>query len=309
MPDSESTLPNRSSESIPGVCEVFRLGGPRPASLLIEVPHGATELVHYDAVAVKLESPLPPNLEQFFHVNTDFGAPELAVAVARRVATAKQKARTGGVVVVRALVPRTFVDLNREIGETVTAGMTPGLPPYITAPTDRDLLLSLYQQYHGAVSKLYREVLGKESGLAVALHTFAPRSVEVAVDADIVGALRAAYRPAVFPGWTLRPGVDFITADDTGTDLSPRGLVASLRAAYSDLGVSSGENATYHLHPATMGYRYAAAWPGRTLCVEFRRDLLGSPWRPFVASAAGPRKVARLAAPLAAALSRTLTAG
>ena len=61
-----------------------------------------------------------------------------------------------------------------------------------------------------------------------------------------------------------------------------------------------------------MGYRYSAAYPGQVLCVEFRRDLLGAPWRPFAPSRVGPRKVARLARPLAdglaAALSRTAAA-
>jgi predicted N-formylglutamate amidohydrolase len=214
------------------------------------------------------------------------------------------------VVVVRALVPRTFVDLNRDLGEQAVPGMTPGLPPYVTATADRELLFSLYQQYHGAVSKLYEEVCGAagERGIALALHTFAPRSVEVEVNADIVAALRAAYRPGIYPSWALRPGVDFITRDATENDLSPPGLVASLREAYGALGIDTGENATYHLHPATMGYRYAAAYPGRVLCMEVRRDLLGAPWRPFSPSAAGPRKVARLARPLAAALSRALAA-
>jgi hypothetical protein len=40
-----------------------------------------------------------------------------------------------------------------------------------------------------------------------------------------------------------------------------------------------------------------------------RRDLLGAPWRPFVESLIGPRKVSRLARPLAAALAAYLSAG
>ena len=295
----------RTTESIERVLEVYRFGGDGPAGILIEVPHGATERMHYDAVAARLASPLPAGLEQFFHVNTDFGAPELALRVASTVTTAPRKARTRGVVVVRALVPRTFVDFNREIGQAANAGMTPGLPPYITSGADRDLLFSLYQQYHGAVSKLYREVCDA-GGVGVALHTYAPRSVEVAVDADIVSALHAAYRPEAYRAWALRPAIDFITRDADENDLSPTGLVAALRDAYAGLGLETGENTTYHLHPATMGYRYAARYPGQVLCVEYRRDLLGAPWRPFSPAAVGPRKVDRFAKPLAAALSRTL---
>ena len=125
--------------TLAGVCEVHRYGRDAPApSLLIELPHGATERAHYDAVAARLASPLPARLEQFFHVNTDFGVPELAARVAELLTTGTRKDRTMGIVVVRALVPRTFIDLNREIAEGAAAGtqpgMTPGLPPYITAP-------------------------------------------------------------------------------------------------------------------------------------------------------------------------------
>ena len=293
---------------IAGVCEIHRFAATAGApGLLIELPHGATQRAHYEAVAAQLASPLPARLEQFFHVNTDFGAPELAFEVAARVAGAKRKARTRGVVVVRALVPRTFIDFNREIGKEPKAGMTPGLPPFMTAAADQQLLLSLYQQYHAATEALYRETCNG-GGLAVALHSFAPRSVEVAVDADIVTALREAYRPEAYAGWVQRPAVDFITQDAEGRDLAPPGLVSELRAAYGELSLETGENATYHLHPATMGYRYALAHPGHVLCIEFRRDLLGAPWRPFTPSPVGPRKVARLARPLADAIAARLAA-
>lgn len=298
-----------------GVCEIHRFGDPAAApSLLIELPHGATERAQYDAVAAQLRSPLPARLEQFFHVNTDFGVPELAYELATRLTGGARKASVKGVVVVRALVPRTFIDLNREIAvgrpAEIRPGMTPGLPPYLSDPADQLLLLSLYRQYHAAVETLYRETCAAEGGrgIAVALHSYAPRSVEVAVDADIVSALRSAYRPAAYGSWALRPEVDFITQDDSGHDLAPSDLVARLRAAYGAMGLTTGENATYHLHPATMGYRYSAAYPGQILCVEFRRDLLGAPWRPFSPSSAGPRKIARLARPLAAALSVRLAA-
>lgn len=301
--------------TLAGVCEVHRYGRDAAASsLLIELPHGATERAHYDAVAARLESPLPARLEQFFHVNTDFGVPELAREVAARLTGSARKASVKGVVVVRALVPRTFIDFNRVIGEGAEAGMTPGLQPYITADADQDLLLSLYRQYHATVAGLYREICGGGSsgGIALTLHSYSPRSVEVAVDAEIVTALRAAYRPAAYRSWALRPAVDFITRDGEGRDLSPPGLAAELRAAYAGFGLEAGENTAYHLHAASMGFRYSTAHPGRVLCAEFRRDLLGAPWRPFAPSRVGPRKVARLARPLAeglaSALSRTTTA-
>jgi hypothetical protein len=287
-----------------GVAEVHRIGD-GPPGLLIEVPHGATLRSHYDAVASRLSSPLPARLEKFFFVNTDFGAPEIALRAAELAATATRKARTRGVVVVRALVPRTFVDLNREVGDEAASGMTPGLPPYIVDARDREWLSSLHRRYVADVSSLYESVLGS-GGLAVALHTYAPRSVDVAVDAEIVPALEAAYRPRAWSSWPERPPVDLITRDAAGTDLSPRAVVEEMKRRFAGLGVDVAENATYHLHPATMGYRFAARWPGRVLCVEFRRDLLGVPWRPFRESMAGPRKVVRFAGPLAEALAEAL---
>jgi hypothetical protein len=289
---------------IEGVAEVHRFGDGSPR-LLLEVPHGATERSHYDAIASQLESPLPKRLEQFFFVNTDFAAPEIAFRVASLLSEPRRKARTRGVVVVRALVPRTFVDFNRRIGGEVQVGMTPGLPPYITASADRELLSSLHRRYSDAVAALYAEVCDA-GGIGVALHTYSPRAVEVGVDADIVTSLRAAYRPEVYPRWTMRPPVDCITRDDSGRDLSPPGLVRELQASYAALGLECGENRAYHLHPATSGHELAQRYPGRVLCVEYRRDLAGAPWRPFSPGVVGARKVARLAAPLAAALAERL---
>ena len=290
--------------TIEDVAEIHRFGD-GPARLLLEVPHGATERLHYDSIASRLASPLPARLEEFFFVNTDFAAPEIAFRVASLLSASRRKARTRSVVVVRALVPRTFVDFNRRIDGEVKAGMTPGLPPYITADSDRSWLSSLHQRYGEAVSALYAEVCSA-GGLAAAVHSYSPRSVEIGVDADIVTSLRAAYRPAAYAKWAVRPPVDFITHDPDGRDLAPPGLVAALSAAYAELGLESGENATYHLHTATAGYAYAAKYPGQVLCVEYRRDIAGAPWRPFTPGVVGARKVARLARPLAAALAERI---
>ena len=59
------------------------------ADLLVEVPHGATTTADYMALAGQLASPLPPSLIDFFYVNTDAGAPELALATARRFVAAE----------------------------------------------------------------------------------------------------------------------------------------------------------------------------------------------------------------------------
>ena len=44
--------------------------------------------------------------------------------------------------------------------------------------------------------------------------------------------------------------------------------------------------------------------PGRTLCLEVRRDLLADPFEPFAEMHIGPTLVGRLAGPIAAALAR-----
>jgi hypothetical protein len=35
------------------------------------------------------------------------------------------------------------------------------------------------------------------------------------------------------------------------------------------------------LHPSTLGYAWAAKYPGKVLSLEVRRDLLVEAWRPF----------------------------
>ena len=72
-------------QTTPHVIDVLRINGtqskPTP-DLIIEIPHGATRTADFTAVEEALTSPLPSKLSDFFHVNTDAGAPELAVALA-----------------------------------------------------------------------------------------------------------------------------------------------------------------------------------------------------------------------------------
>ena len=139
--------------SIPGVVDVTVIRGaaadPDGApALLIEIPHGATRTVDYTALASRLTSPLPDGLVDFFHVNTDIGAPELALAVAERVVAA---APTRAVAVLRCRIPRTLIDCNRRLeaaaGDFKAGKVTPGLMPWITTDHDRHLLRGLYDRY------------------------------------------------------------------------------------------------------------------------------------------------------------------
>lgn len=268
--------------------------------LLLEVPHGATERRHFDALAARLAGPLPERLHEFFHVNTDEGAPELAEAIARRLGASH------GVLLLRSTLPRTLVDCNRVVSGAVAAGMTAGIPDYVRDPRDRALLLDLHGRYTELAASAYAAVCADGSGFALTPHTYAPRSIDVAVDDDIVSSLRRAYAEETIGHWPLRPEVDLIVATGRGGPSPPLSLVESVRAELGGAGLQVTTNATYSLHPATTAYEHSRRHPGRVLCLEVRRDLLGDPWLPFAASTIGAAKVERIAAPLARALAAAL---
>lgn len=291
---------------VPGVCEVGytppRAGAP---TLLIELPHGATRTADYEALRGRLAGELPANLEAFFYVNTDIGTPECAEWLGRALAV-----EGFGALVLRCLVPRTFIDCNRVVAGSTPGAMVDGLTPavagYIEDAGDRALLEGLHREYHALTERAYQQLCGA-GGLALQLHSYAPRSVGIdRVDAGIVAALRRAYEPEVFATWPERPAVDVICADGDGTMWAAPELVAAVRAAFAAIDVEARENATYKLHPATMGYQYARAYPGQVLCVELSRGLLADPFVPFGESPISARNVERMTRPLATALSPAL---
>lgn len=293
--------------AIDGVCEVtwtppVGLTSAAP-SLLIEIPHGATRTRDYVALRLRLAGALPPQLEHFFYVNTDIGAPECAERIAGLLAAAGH-----GVLVLRCSVPRTFIDCNRVVAGVPGAmidGMTPARASYIREPLDAALLEDLHRQYHALVDRAYARVCGR-GGLGLQLHSYAPRSIGVdRVDDDIVSALHAAYEPTIYATWPERPAVDLICAGPEGLLADPA-LIADLRARYAAIDIAAEENATYRLHPATMGYHYARSYPAQVLCVELNRDLLADPFVPFGESPISPAKVARMSQPIADALQSSL---
>ena len=285
-------------QSVPGIADVGLLGGEGPLDLVIEIPHGATATADFTRLAAQLTSPLPDRLVDFFHVNTDAGAPELGATTARLLGRR--------VAIVRCRVPRTFIDCNRRMDASPAdfkAGkVTPGLMPWITSAEDRALLRAAYDRYLGVV----REAAARLSpdGAMLMLHTYAPRTVDVEVDADIVANLRKAYQPDVEPTWPLRPEIDVIGKALDGTDHAPPAVVAELHRGMAAQGLTVADGKTYPLHPSTMAYEYVQAHPGRGLCIEVRRDLLADPFEPFAQMRISPEKVDRLAVPLAAALRR-----
>jgi hypothetical protein len=289
--------------SIPDVIDVELVHGTSAADggldLVIEIPHGATKTADYNRLAARLTSPLPEGLVDFFHVNTDAGAPELGLAIARALVASDPRRSAA---VLRCRIPRTLIDCNRQIdasAEDFKAGkVSPGLMPWITTPEDRALLRGLHASYVEAVHAARDQL--QPRGAMLLLHTYAPRTVDVEVDLDIVKSLRAAYQPDKEPTWPLRPELDVIGKGTDGKSYVPAAVVEALKVELAPLAVADG--ATYPLHPSTQAWDHVAALPGRALCVEVRRDLLADPFQPFAQMRIAGAKVDRLAGPMAKAL-------
>jgi predicted N-formylglutamate amidohydrolase len=294
--------------SIPGVLDATILRGPRAdreatPDLIIEVPHGATKTHDFEVLEAQLSSPLPKDLVDFFHVNTDAGAPELAEGVARRFLEA-EPTRIAAILCCR--IPRTFIDCNRNIevppDAFLSGKMTPGLMPWITTPEDRQRLRALYDSYVREVRSAI-DLLGS-TGAALLLHSYAPRTIDVEVDLAIVESLHRAYQPDVEPTWPLRPSVDVIGRDAEGRSHAPAAVVDALKAELARVRIDVGDSATYPLHPSTLAFGHVMARPERTLCIEVRRDLLADPFTPFAEMRIAEDKVDRIAGPIAAAIRR-----
>ena len=301
----------RSPTSIDGVAFVERLDGPgadpdAPPALLVEVPHGADRRAHYDALRGRLRSLLPDDLHIFFHMNTDVGAWALGRRAAERVLAAHP---SRSALLVRCLLPRTFVDTNRAAeaaDELARGGLTAAIPPYVDDPADITLLSELHRAYEALTERAYAHVCSS-GGLALTPHTYGPRSVGIErVDETIVEQLRRTHEPDAWRGWPIRPEVDLITRDADGRDHAPVGIAAELEAGYEALGVNVAHGSTYYLHPSTQAHRWSVRYPGQVLCLEVRRDLLVGDYTPFEEMIAAEPQVDRMAGPVADALIRRL---
>ena len=287
-------------QSVAGVADVEELGrGEGPIDLLVEVPHGADRRAHYDALRARLRGELPAHLEEFFFVNTDVGAWQLGRRVAERVAAGGRR-----VVVIRSLVPRTFIDCNRIEDATAEAGMTASVPAYVRDAGDRALLLDLHRRYVGLV-----ETAVASSGFVFMPHTYGPRTLGIEkIDEMIVEKLRWAHQPGIYESWPVRPEVDFITRTADGTLHAAASVVDAVGAAYRALGLEVAENKTYAMHPSTQGLRWALRCPERTFCLEMRRDLLCPGWIWNQENEVSPSAANRFAEPIAEAfLTRART--
>lgn len=292
-------------KSIEGVADVVEVRGAQagdaPPTLLVEVPHGATTRADFDRLKARLKGPFPDDLVDFYFVNTDVGAPETAIALAERFVADRP---TTTAVVVRCRIPRTFVDCNRVIdpaaatGTSTAGGMTPGIVEYVKERGDVQALLAVHGAYTALVRDAFERVVGA-GGFGVMLHSYAPRSVDVTVDKDIVARLKAAYAPGVVESWPLRPEVDLIARAPDGALLADAAVIDAVTKAFGAGGVVVGSGDTYPLHPSTAAYAYASRWPTRTLCLELRRDLLVVKFDPFVEMKVDAARAARMGGLLA----------
>ncbi len=296
-------------ETLNGVVDLYRFGSdddpaPEEVDLFIEIPHGATHTSDFLSVAESLGGPLPEGLVDFFHVNTDVGAFEVSLRLAELLTS---RAPHLTVEIYRCRIPRTFIDTNRRIDVSIedyrAGGVTPGIPPWVSDPADRELLLGRYHAYHGFVEARLNGA--SPTSTLLLLHTYAPRTLDVKVDEDIVATLRREYEPERFEAWPLRPEIEAITTDLDGTSYAPQALLGALRRELEAAGRLLSESDTYPLHPSTIAYDRVQAHPGDALCLEIRRDLLADPFDPFVEMAISDEKVDAIATPIARALLST----
>ncbi len=296
--------------SIEHVCEVGVIAPPgadpsATPDLLIEVPHGATKRNHYDAIRRQLKGDLPADLVDFFFVNTDVGSTEVARGVAELVAESGT-ACPRRILILRCLIPRTFIDTNRIVDAGAQGAgkpeLSPAIPEYIREREDAERLLSLYARYQAVAEKAYELVCGS-GGLALTPHTYAPRAVSVeSFDEGIGRALRQAYESERYETWPTRPAVDILSEGAAGEKLAPPRLVEAIKSGYARIGIRATENVSYRLDPATTGYHHSARYPSQVLCLEIARDLLAEPFAPFEEMHISEHKVATMSAPIAAAL-------
>ncbi len=294
--------------SVRHVVDVELLRGPAAGpeavpDLLIEVPHGADRRQHYDALRERLLGDLPDDLHLYFNLNTDIGAWDYGRATACAVLAA-QPGRS--ILLLRCLIPRTFVDCNRRVdyegGRREEGALTAGIPSYVRDGRDRALLLELHDTYCGIARAAFAAVCGA-GGSALVPHSYGPRTLGIdAIDDDIVARLRRACAPDVHDTWPLRAEVDLLTRDAQGALFAPEGMEARLLADFAAAGFGVKANETFNLHASTLAHEWSTTYPGQVLCLEVRRDALVERWTPFDEMRVVESRCERVARVLAPAL-------
>ena len=299
-------------KSIENIVEIFEVAGRDSVSnqapnILIEIPHGATLRLHFEELRAHLSSVFPSDLIDFFFVNTDVGAPELAKFTAEILSRLDHSYK---ILIVRSLIPRTFVDCNRILDlseqEALAAGITVGLPVYVTEDEDKAFLLQRYASYQQEAAKAYESVCGS-GGLALMLHSYAPKKVGIsAVKEDIVERLHKVYAPEQYEQWPVRPQVDFIHQTPNGEILDHAVLRQNMTSHLEAAGLCVAQGDSYQLHPATTAYGWSKKYRSKTVCVEVRRDLLMDQFEPFSEMSVDVEQLGKIATAMAYGIMTTL---
>jgi hypothetical protein len=319
-------------ESIPDVLEIWDVAGPEAArdkipDVLIELPHGATKAMHLDRAKAHARHYPGDRFDKFFFANTDQGSSEYGLHLAEClcnpawfqqqqkhfsaafVKMLQERAAGMRVLIVRALLPRTLVDVNRvwELGmDFQSANLTGVVGAYIKEEDEINFFHDRYSQYQATVDRAHA-LICKNGGTVFNLHTYAPISVGVPKDADIVDVLEAAYQPENYPKFPKRPEVQLISATPTGEMLAPEPLCSELMTHFTEAGFQIKQNDPFNLHPAAACSRRAAQYPGQVVVIEVSRKLLASPFNPFIEMHIDPVKVDRVVKPIALAFLTALT--
>ena len=299
-------------QSLKNIVEIIEIVGKdsgidQSPQVLIEIPHGATKKEHFEELKAQLSSEFPKDLIDFFFVNTDVGAPELAQFTAEILSRLNHRCK---ILIVRSLIPRTFIDCNRRLNlsenEALEAGITVGLPVYVKTASDKELLLHRYSCYQQEAEKAYACVCGA-GGIAIMLHSYAPKSVGIsAVREDIVERLHDVYSPEQYKKWSVRPQVDFIHQTPNNEILSHDFLRNNMTKHLERSGYRVAQGESYKLHPATTGYSWAKKYKQKTVCIELRRDLLVEHFEPFSEMVIDIEKMGRIATAMAGGILESL---
>ncbi len=306
----------QTMKAIEGVCELWWRSGPEadqqaPPDLFIDLPHGATELAHLQAVKAGLRDYPGDEYDLFFLANTDQGSPEYALRLADLLTDPsawsdpahQRRAATTKIVLLRSLLPRTIVDVNRvwaTQAEAKAAGLTPGVPEFVREE-ELEVLHQAFLRYHEQAAIGYASTSGA-GGFALNLHTYGPISVAPIEGESIVTTLKRAYTPEHYGDYPVRPVVQLITTPPGGSLLSNGPLCDALVETYAQRGIEVARDYPFNLHPATAGYTYAAKYPQRTLTMEISRAALAEVFNPFIEMAISPTKVDHMTRPIAEAI-------
>jgi hypothetical protein len=322
-------------QSIPDVCDVWTVAGPEadadaPPQVLLEMPHGATRMRDLATAKTWTREYPEERYDKFFLANTDQGSAEYGARLAARLcdpagaralglpAAAALRAAKMKVLLVRALLPRTIVDVNRVWAPTLdfaSANLTGVIGPFIREPADVAGIKARYDAYQGVVEGAYAAVCGA-GGWGFNLHTYAPVSVSMVPGESIVETLERAYLPenleliarlpelpapdelSFFQKNPRRPEAQLITATPEGVYLGDAALAGALLKEYAAMGVAAAENVPFDLHPATTSAAICARYPGRVTVIELSRARLAERFDPFVEMTISAAKVEAMTTPI-----------